>query len=282
MSAKRKQRDIEFQELVKVLCGLSEEKHFMERYVAFWSFVALLLFPKDDIARHDLKVCAVANIISGLMDGKLSRSGDKGILLQSLIEREFTTEICAHTICNLANTEGFSKQIESGVVSMESASLISEALLKLSTIPHKDPRRKASLAKAYHLVKRGGFLPDDEWSEKSVVASDASLKNYWKDWSEALPFVHALESFDIDILAWSPFDWDGSRNFGRELVKKPELFMEFFGTAMSIQKQIIDLLDISARKPPFLSFPPEIEPCDWKATPLDKRQSEIMKTYKSG
>lgn len=282
MSRKQKQRDIEFQRVTKVLCGLSEEKHYMERYVAFWSFIAILLFPKDEIARHDLKVCAVGNIISGLLDGKLSRSRDKSTLLRGLIDHEFTTEICAHTICNLANEDGFSKLVEAGVKSMESASLISEALLKLSMMPHKDPMRKASLAKAYYLVKRGGFLPDGEWTEESVVASDASLKNYWRDWGEALPFAQALESSGIDIIGWSPFDWDGSKNFSRELCKEPDLFMKFFGAARSIQQQVSDLLDSNAKKPPFLCFPTEIEPCEWRATPLNKRQLEIMKTYKSG
>jgi hypothetical protein len=281
MSGKRRQIDLEFQYSVKMLCGYVNEGHFQEKYVQFWRFIALLFFPKNEILRHDLKICAVANIISSLVDGRLPRSIDRDEEQKKLIELEFTPEVCARTICNLATDEGFAEYIEACIESMNGASLISEALLRLSVVQHTDPKRGASLAKAYHLVKFGGFHSDEELAKKSEVASDASLKNYWKQWSETLPFAHAFNALEIDVLEWSPFERDGLKNYLRDLRKRPDIFKQIFGTARSVQDQIRNLLDQSARKPPFFAFPPETAVVDWRAEPLDSRQIEIMKSYKS-
>jgi hypothetical protein len=281
MSDELIQRDIEFHYIVSLLCGKVNEKFYMERYVAFWNFISLLCCSEDDFTREELRVCSVANVVASLIVGKLPRFIGGDDKLEALVNQEFTYEICAKIVIGLSNDDdSLSDRIKQLVDSMYEYSVISEALLRLATVQPEDPKRVSSLAKAYHFVRSGGFHRAEDGNSLEDVPKEASLKGFWKSWCDTYPFVHAFDSAGIELADWSPFLEHGSEKFSHDLSSRPDLFVNVFGTAKSIQLQMISLLDETARKRPFFKFPDDIVPTEWRAQPLDERQLEIASSYR--
>jgi hypothetical protein len=119
------------------------------------------------------------------------------------------------------------EELKDPLGSLGAASCISEVMLRLNTLEHKDPKRRPSLAKAYHFVMAGGLLGEKEWEGFGRV-SLSTLKTYWRQRCYALPFFHALEVVNIDITKLSPMAFDGSKQFAKRVSKEPELFAEYF------------------------------------------------------
>ncbi len=170
------------------------------------------------------------------------------------------------------------EELQDPLGSISAASCISEAMLRLNTLEHKDPKRRPSLAKAYHFVMAGGLSEEKEWENLGRV-SLATLKTYWRQSCYALPFYHALEVVKIDIAKISPMAFDGAKQFTKRIAKEPDIFTKYFGVAKGIQKQILQLLDDSAKRSQFIQFPEYVTPIPWAVKSLSKKQIEISRTY---
>lgn len=125
----------------------------------------------------------------------------------------------------------------------------------------------------------GGLASEEEWSELGKV-SLATLKSYWRTRCHALPFLHALDAADFNIVNWSPFQTDGAVVFAKNIKRKPRVLIELFGRAKAITNQINDLLDESAKRGNFMIFPSDLPEIEWFPKGLSKEQREISKSYR--
>ena len=281
MSGKKWQANVEFNNMLKVLCGREPEKYFMQKYIVFWEFVGLLLYREDPITREDLRVYSVARLVSSAsrreISGRARKSGD----LKRLIDSEFTTEICAKAITSIAESGALGDALIDDIDLMYGASRISEALLRLSTVKDRNPRGRASLARALDFVLKGGIDLDEDGKPTRLIVSLASLKSYWRDLCHTFPFVLAFEAHDLEIAIWSPVNLDGVVEFSKETKANPELLSNIFAMANTIQKEMLGLLDPAAKGRAFLNFPDECPTAQWEPEPLNSNQLEVAARYRT-
>ncbi len=278
MTKKTKQRNQEFERVLFKMCGLAPEAFYLERYLAFWEFMGMLCYPRDEISQQTLRICAAASLVQSIERRQVTSPVEKEEHLRQIVSLEFSPVDCAIAINNLSHENTFSEQYAQVLDNMYSATCISEALLRLATVRHSDPKRNASLAKAYHFVMAGGLSIEDEWKDLEKI-SLATLKSYWRDYCHALPFIHAIDTAELPFERWSPFVWNGVKDFEKDSRKKPTAIKEMIEMANDVQAQILATIDKSAKRTNFFTFPSSMTRKKWEPRPLSPEQLKISRTY---